>query len=184
MNTLDNKQLELNCPEGWFTFLDAYDKPYISNFLEDGYLPKLERTESSGTDKKNIFIKKDDTIINGDKILKVIYFHLNKYGRMLTSKDQSYIQLGFNPTGFLARVSISRNNYTPHALTLDYLIDLQRIYYEDAQVISANKSNQIEFNSRIVFQNIDFSQYNTIEMDNRIREFSLHKEKLFEDFFE
>ena len=134
MITLDNKQLELNCPEGWFTFLDAYDKPYISNFLEDG--------------------------------------------------DQSYIQLGFNPTGFLARVSISRNNYTPHALTLDYLIDLQKIYYEDAQVISANKANQIEFNSRIVFQNIDFSQYSTIEMDNRIREFSLHKEQLFEDFFE
>lgn len=159
-----------------FTLLDAVSDPLICENVEKFYVPEVK----TGT---SIFIKKDESIAitsSGPKRIRFIY--LNANGKNMTSPDLSYIQIAPNCTGFLARLSVSRNNFTGASLELDYIIDISKISYRIDRTIMANES-EILSKDVLKFKNIDFNDYSKINFDSMIKEFELHKDDIFQEFF-
>ena len=184
----DKTSLELKY-NGIITLEDAYNDEKISSRMEKFYVPPMEITTSGDT--KNYFIQKDVSIAISDSGPRRIRFiYLNHRGVNVTNPDSSYIQLvkvGGKCAGFLARMSISKSNFVPNSLMIDYLIDISKIKFRiDSEISTAIGNNGLRTaisHELIRFENMDFSEYGHLMFDERIREFSLNKESLFEDYF-
>ena len=142
--SINNSLLTSRYPES-FTLLDAINDPVIYKNLEKFYVPEVEIKDS-------IFIKKDASIAitdDGPKRIKFIY--LSADGKNITNPDSSYIQIPLNCKGFLARLSISRNQYTAENLEMDYLVDISKI----------NSSSALLFNFFTIHKpSFSFSNFN------------------------
>ena len=174
MTRIDNRY------HGSFTLMDAINDPLIHDNLEKFYVPQIDIRES-------IFLKKDESITVTDEGPKKIRFiYLNQSGINITSPDASFIQIPKNNKGFLARLSVSRNYFTPEYLELDYLVDISNIKY---QVFSEYKSQLINGTRQIVlieslkFENLEIHDYPNIQFDREIKEFILNKGQLFARYF-
>lgn len=172
---VNNSLLNSRYPET-FTLLDAIKDPVIHNNLEKFYVPEAEIKDS-------IFIKKDASIAitdDGPKRIKFIY--LSADGKNITNPDSTYIQIPLNCKGFLARLSISRNQYTPENLVMDYLVDISKIKYRMDSVMTRT-GGDITIQQVLHFDNIEFYQYNKIMLDRPIKDFILNKGLLFGRYF-
>ncbi len=175
MNILDTRY------HGSFTIMDVIKDPLIYENLGKMYVPQFEMKES-------IFFKKDDTIaVTETGPRKICYVYLNQHGKNITNPDFSYIQIPNNLKGFLARISISRNSYTPEYLQLDYLIDISKIKYRfDSELASENVKDigmSVVRKEVLKFDNIEFSEYDKLDFDRQIKEFILHKGQIFATYF-
>lgn len=167
--------MERNYPES-FSLIEAIKDPLISDNVEKFYVPQAI-TEGS------MFIKKDESIAitsEGPKRIRFIYLAPN--GKNITSPDASYIQVVPGCKGFLARLSISRSNYTAANLSLDYFIDISKIKYTVDSVMTG-ENGEIILKDNLRFQNIDFNEYSRVELDINLKDFMKHKEDLFEMYF-
>ena len=171
---MNNTLLLSRYPES-FTLLDVVNDSVIQENLEKFYVPEIEVGES-------IFIKKDMSAITdiGPKRIKFIY--LDAEGKNATNPDSTYIQIPLNCKGFLAKLSISRNQYTPENLVMDYLIDISKIKYRMDGIMSHDGKN-IVMQQVLHFENIEFYNYARISFDRSIKEFILNKEVLFNQYF-
>ena len=159
-----------------FTLLDAINDPNISENLEKYYVPEVEVRDS-------IFIKKDLSIaVTNDGPKRIRFIYLNAAGKNITNPDSSYIQIPISCKGFLARLSISRNLYTPENLSLDYFIDLSKINYQIDSVIM-RENNDITMHQVLHFNNLEFRDYPRIDFDETIRNFISNREILFNQYF-
>ena len=173
------KTLEFSYKDS-FTLFDALKDPIIKDNTEKFYVPE---PHSELQPNSSVFIKKDESIaITNDGPKRIKFIYLNYKGKNMTNPDSSYIQISPNCTGFLARLSISRNVYIPSSLNLDYFIDISKIKYRVDSVTMAN-DNQIIANDMIYFENLNLLEYPTIDFDIMLKEFNLHKEELFEMYF-
>lgn len=162
--------------KGAFTLLDAIKDPVISENLEKFYVPETEIKES-------IFIKKDANIaVTDDGPKRIRFIYLNPQGKNMTNPDFSYVQIPSSCKGFLVRLSISRNHYTPENLNLDYFIDISNIKYRVNSVMMRN-NNTVAKQEILQFENIDFSEYSKIDFDRQLKEFILNKGLLFAKYF-
>ena len=184
MDDLQNKTLQRKFPNGYFTLIDAINDASIKDLLPQNYLPQIQLMDNSHSDKKTIFIQKDALDISTyNCIRKVCYVYLDKHGANKTSRDISFIQVGLNCEGFLIRLSVPKNNMVSHNITVDYFIDISKIFYKEAQLISRNSKDQIIYDNHLIFENLDFSQYTDVNFSETIREFSLNKDEIFETYF-
>lgn len=162
--------------EGTFTLLDVYNDPMIHENLETLYVPEVKITD-------HIFIKKDASIAvtdNGPQRIRFIY--LDKNGRNVTDPEATYIQIPNKCKGFLARVRIPMNQYVASSLELDYLIDIEKIQYKCERIYSRQGDSVVE-SDILKFENIDFSKYTHVNIDNHIKEFILNKGIIFSRYF-
>lgn len=161
---------------GSITLMNAINDPLISENLENFYVPQVEVRGST-------FIKKDESVaVTDEGPKKICFIYMNQYGKNITNPDSSFIQIPANNKGFLARLSISRNYYTPENLQLDYLIDISDIRYRIDSVMFANEGN-ILASSVIHFDNVDFTEYQKVQFDQNIKDFVLHRDELFSMYF-
>ena len=159
-----------------FSLMDAIKDPLIYENLEKFYVPQVEIKDS-------IFIKKDETIAVTDKgPRKIKFIFLNGSGRNITNPDSTYIQLPKNGAGFLARLSISSNYYTPENLEIDYFVDIAKIKYRIDSVMESS-NGQILMNDVLHFDNLEIRDYPRVEFDQWIKEFILYKGQLFAKYF-
>ena len=169
-NVLQNRY-----PES-FTLLDAINDSNISENLEKFYVPEVEIKDS-------IFIKKDASIaITDEGPVRIRFIYLNAHGKNITDPDSSYIQIPVNCKGFLARLSISRNQYTAENLKLDYFVDISNIEYRFDSIVMKEGTDIVKKNL-LRFNNLEFYKYNRIEFDRYIKEFILNKGILFARYF-
>ena len=88
------------------------------------------------------------------------------------------------------RLSVPKNNFIYHALQLDYIIDFSMIYYDkDEEVYDGFDSNgnaiiNPDSNQKIYFRNIDFSQYQLDNINEKINNFMKYQEELFYTYFQ
>lgn len=159
-----------------FSLMDAIKDPLIYENLEKFYVPRIEVKDS-------IFIKKDETVAVTDRgPRKIKFIFLNSNGKNITNPDSTFIQLPANGAGFLARLSISGNYYTPENLEIDYLVDITKIRYRVDSVMES-KNGQILMTDILHFDNLEIRDYPRVEFDQWIKEFILYKGQLFAKYF-
>ena len=180
-----NRYLEKSYPNGYFTFEQILNDDILKNYIPKDYIPEIIVNEDH-----SIFIKPQCIIYKDNIPYSVKYVYITKSGIIRYNPDISYLQIGNRYNGFLMRLSVPKNNFIYHTLQLDYIIDFSMIYYDkDEEVYGGFDSNgnaiiNPDSNQKIYFRNIDFSQYQLDNINEKINNFMKYQEELFYTYFQ
>lgn len=141
------------------------------------YVPSFDTNDSRFMIAKDTHYDKETNTTE-----KVQYLYFSKSGDLRTFQDDQVMQVPLKPVGFIARISINKQNYIPEALTLDYLIDISNLKYtiHDTYYRSGNDIISAE---TIGIESIELKDYPNINFHPYIKEFFKYKKEIFDYYF-
>lgn len=124
-----------------FTLKQLLEDQELLEMLPKGTIPKIEITQNCG------YVNMRDTVFNSQTILKFLYIYVNGRGEITTTADQSFSQIPPSWKGYLARFSVPANQKIAENMSLDYLIDIQKIRYRIPSTIDQRQGSIVYSNT-------------------------------------
>lgn len=131
---------------------------------------------------KNLFVKTRDDLFGKDTLRSALYFVSSTKGVLLNEADLSFCQTPPSCKGFITRISAPTNQIMPHMLTMDYTIDMSKIWFNFDSNLS-NINGEIVQERSATIKSIEFSDYPNVEWNDYIGKFDNKREEICRIFF-
>ena len=137
-----------------FTLKELLEDTELQEKFPKALFPHIEMSQNTA------YIQMRDTLITKDEVRKLLYIYVNRRGEITASPDLSFCQIPPSWKGYLARFSIPANQKTAHMLSMDYLVNIEKIRYQVPSLIDQQKGNIIYTSSLMVVSEVAASSSN------------------------
>lgn len=155
-------------------------KSAIRNSLLPLYVPQVETIDGQP------FLKREETVYESANEGEVIrFFWFDKSGKNLTLKEQTYIQINPNMSGFLVRMHCPITNVTETGLVIDYIVDTDSIKFHSDTIMSL-QNNQVIENTVFIFDSYRMSEEDESKKPNFdpiLIDFDRKRKEIIETYF-